>query len=234
MRNHLHHLCAVSIIAITPGIALAQAGGHGQGDIVVTAAPLGQKADETTTPVVTLTGEELIHRRAATLGETLAGQPGINFENFGGGASRPIIRGQSSPRVQVLSDSANVQDASAISPDHNVTGEPLLLRGIEVLRGPATLLYGSGAIGGVVDIHTGRIPHEVPEKLTADFEQRLTDNANQSTTSGRLEAGFGNMPPHWRSIHLARLLRAARPQRELDCAAIDGHHCSHGVPSLHF
>ncbi|MCP1471242.1 outer membrane cobalamin receptor [Sphingobium sp. OAS761] len=99
MRNHLHHLCAVSIIAITPGIAIAQVGGHGQRDIVVTAAPLGQKADETATPVVTLTGEELIHRRAATLGETLAGQPGINFENFGGGAGRPIIRGQSSPRV---------------------------------------------------------------------------------------------------------------------------------------
>ena len=180
MRNHLHYLCAVSLIAIAPGTAVAQAGGHGKNDIVVTAAPLGQTADETVTPVVTLTGEELIHRRAATLGETLAGQPGINFENFGGGASRPIIRGQSSPRVQVLSDSANVQDASAISPDHNVTGEPLLLRGIEVLRGPATLLYGSGAIGGAVNLLDEKVPTYGPAGgIPGAAEGRLGTGADE-------------------------------------------------------
>ncbi|ASY45885.1 TonB-dependent receptor [Sphingobium xenophagum] len=202
MRNHLHYLCAVSLIAIAPGTAVAQAGGHGKNDIVVTAAPLGQTADETVTPVVTLTGEELIHRRAATLGETLAGQPGINFENFGGGASRPIIRGQSSPRVQVLSDSANVQDASAISPDHNITGEPLLLRGIEVLRGPATLLYGSGAIGGAVNLLDEKVPTYVPEGgIAGAAEGRLGTGDDERSLVGGATVGVGPLALRVEGVH---------------------------------
>lgn len=177
-----------------PTLAHAQAGGHQQGAIIVTAAPLGQTADETATPVVTLTGEELVHRRAATLGETLAGQPGINFENFGGGASRPIIRGQSSPRVQILTDSANVRDASAISPDHNATGEPLLLRGIEVLRGPASLLYGSGAIGGAVNLLDEKVPTFVPEGgISGAAEARLGTGDDEHSLVGGATVGFGSL-----------------------------------------
>ena len=133
--------------AAQPSAGFIQAGSTADSDIVVTATVLGLKADETVTPVITLSGDELVRRRQATLGDTLAGQPGIHFDNFGGGASRPVIRGQTSPRVQALSDGANIQDASAISPDHAITTEPLLLRGIEVLRGPAALLYGGSAIG---------------------------------------------------------------------------------------
>lgn len=185
-----------------PTLAHAQAGGHQQSAIVVTAAPLGQTADETATPVVTLTGEELVHRRAATLGETLAGQPGINFENFGGGASRPIIRGQSSPRVQILTDSANVQDASAISPDHNVTGEPLLLRGIEVLRGPASLLYGSGAIGGAVNLLDEKVPTFVPEGgISGAAEARLGTGDDERSLVGGATVGFGSLALRVEGVH---------------------------------
>ena len=143
--------------------AAAQAGSNADRDIVVTASPLEQKADETATPVITLSGDALVRRRQATLGDTLAGQPGIHFDNFGGGASRPVIRGQTAPRVQALSDGANIQDASAISPDHAVTTEPLLLRGIEVLRGPAALLYGGGAIGGAINLIDDKVPSAIPE-----------------------------------------------------------------------
>lgn len=105
MKIRVLLLSAASIPALAPHAAFAeQAGSVADRDIVVTAAPLDQTADETATPVVTLTDDELVHRRQATLGDTLAGQPGIHFDNFGGGASRPVIRGQTAPRVQALSD----------------------------------------------------------------------------------------------------------------------------------
>jgi iron complex outermembrane recepter protein len=192
MKNRIRLLCAVSFGALAPGAAFAQAGSHSEGDIVITAAPLEQRADETATPVVTLTGEELVHRRQATLGETLAGQPGINFENFGGGASRPVIRGQTSPRVQALSDSSAIQDASAISPDHNITTEPLLLRGIEVLRGPAALLYGSGATGGAINLLDEKVPTALPEgSISGAVEGRLGTADDEQSIVGGVTAGVG-------------------------------------------
>src|SRR5690606_18220339 len=104
-------LSAVSISGLVSQSAqAAQSGSSATGEIVVIASPLGQRADETATPVITLKDDELVHRRQATLGETLSGQPGINFDNFGGGAGRPVVRGQTAPRVQTLSDSANLQD----------------------------------------------------------------------------------------------------------------------------
>jgi iron complex outermembrane receptor protein len=185
-------LCATSAAAILPAAAHAQSGSHAAGDIVVTATALEQTADETATPVLTLSGEELVHRRQSTLGETLAGQPGINFENFGGGASRPVIRGQTSPRVQALSDSANIQDASTISPDHAITTEPLLLRGIEVLRGPAALLYGSGAIGGAVNLLDEKVPTALPERgITGAVEGRLGTGDDERSLVGGLTVGAG-------------------------------------------
>ena len=109
--------------------------------ITVSANPLGLDLNSTTLPASVLEGDELIERRAGTLGESLKSLPGVNSDTFGGGASRPVIRGQTAPRVKVLSDGSDVMDASGISPDHAVTVEPLLAERIEVLRGPATLLY---------------------------------------------------------------------------------------------
>ncbi|WP_129645721.1 TonB-dependent receptor domain-containing protein [Peristeroidobacter agariperforans] len=110
-----------------------------------------------------LQGQSLFERSQSTLGDTLNSLPGVNSDTFGGGASRPVIRGQTAPRVAVLSDSAVLLDASDISPDHAVTAEPLLIERIEVLRGPATLLYGSGAIGGVVNVLDKKIPDSLPD-----------------------------------------------------------------------
>ena len=80
--------------------------------------------------------------------ESLNSEPGITSSHFGAGASRPIIRGMDGPRVKVMSDGAELHDASTISPDHAVVSEPLLATQIEVLRGPSALVYGNGAVGG--------------------------------------------------------------------------------------
>ena len=116
--------------------------------VTVSANPLGLDLNSTTQPASVLEGDALVEKRGGTLGDTLDGLPGVHSDTFGGGASRPVIRGQTAPRVKALSDGSELMDASAISPDHAVTTEPLLAERIEVLRGPAALLYGGGAIGG--------------------------------------------------------------------------------------
>lgn len=195
-------LASVAGACIAAPQAFAQStSAHRADDIVVTATALQQRADETVTPVLTLGGEELVHRRQATLGETLAGQPGVNFDNFGGGASRPVIRGQTAPRVQVLSDGSQIQDASQVSPDHAVVAEPLLMRGIEVLRGPATLLYGGGAIGGAVNVLDSKIPTALPKGgIEAVAEGRLGTADNEQALVGALTGAIGNFAVHVEGI----------------------------------
>src|SRR5690606_1406260 len=141
--------------------------------ITVSASPLGLDPLSMAQPAVVLDGQALFERRQDTLGDTLDGLPGIHSDTFGGGASRPVIRGQTAPRVKVLSDGSEVMDASGISPDHAVTVEPLLADRIEVLRGPATLLYAGGAIGAVVNVLDRKIPTAVPERgVQAEAEVR--------------------------------------------------------------
>ncbi len=131
--------------------------------VQVSASAVNEDARSLAASYSILDGQALFQRSQATLGETLNTLPGVSADSFGGGASRPVIRGQTAPRVAVLSDSALLFDASDISPDHAVTAEPLLIKRIEVLRGPATLLYGSGAIGGVVNVLDKKIPDALPE-----------------------------------------------------------------------
>lgn len=130
--------------------------------VVVSALALSEDADQIASPYSIVDKDRLATSAAATLGDVLDGLPGVNADTFGGGASRPVIRGQTAPRVKVLSDGAAVLDASDVSPDHAVTVDPLLAERVEVLRGPATLLYGSGAVGGVVNILDNKIPTELP------------------------------------------------------------------------
>jgi len=196
-------LSAVSVSAMIPQLAQAEdATRDGDAGIVVTATGLDQTAGETATPVITLTGDDLVHRRQATLGETLAGLPGVNLDNFGGGASRPVIRGQTAPRVQALSDGANIQDAAAISPDHAITTEPLLLRGIEVLRGPAALLFGGSAIGGAINLLDDKVPTSLPENgLTGVAEGRLGWGDSERSLVGGITASSGPIAFHAEGVY---------------------------------
>lgn len=131
-------------------------------EIVVSALPLGQSAEDIAKPVTVLSGATLDDRKTGTLGETIAKETGVQSSYFGPGAGRPIIRGLDGPRVGVLANGLGTQDVSTVSQDHNVTIEPFLVDQIEILKGPATLLYGNGAIGGVVNTVDGRIPEQLP------------------------------------------------------------------------
>ena len=165
--------------------------------VTVSASGLQLGANEMTTPVTVLEGDELVRRREATLGETLNSEPGITSSHFGAGASRPIIRGMDGPRVKVMSDGAELHDASTISPDHAVVSEPLLATQIEVLRGPSALVYGNGAVGGVVNVLDGKIPTAVPQKgYEGSAELRANSGASEKAGAFSLTGGTGNLAVH--------------------------------------
>ncbi|PZU79617.1 MAG: TonB-dependent receptor [Sphingomonas sp.] len=158
-----YHNVAVGCLLVIAAPAVAQHGDHPREteDIVVTAR--GQPASDMLGGVSVLGGTDLDAARRTSLGETLAGLPGVSATSFGPSASRPILRGFQGDRIRVLTDGIGSFDASASSVDHPVAINPLLAQRIEVLRGPASLLYGSAAIGGVVNALTTRIPRSVPE-----------------------------------------------------------------------
>lgn len=110
-----------------------------------------------------ITGEELVEDIRPQIGETLVRQPGVSATSFAPGASRPVLRGFQGERVRVLTDGLGSLDVSNTSADHGVTIDPLTAERIEVLRGPAVLLFGSQAIGGAVNVIDRRIPRGVPE-----------------------------------------------------------------------
>jgi len=134
-------------------------------EVVVTASPLRQSAFELAQPVSVLSGNALQLKLQPTLGDTLNGEPGIAASHFTNGASRPIIRGLTDNRVLILQNGLDIFDVSNLSPDHTPSVEPLLSRRIDVVRGPATILYGSSAIGGVVNVTDNRIPTEALSKM---------------------------------------------------------------------
>lgn len=147
----------------------AEAGDILMETVTISALAIDEDAKLQSTPHSIVKGTELLRRGSSTLGESLNGLPGVYADTFGAGASRPVIRGQAAPRVSVLSDGSALLDASAISPDHAITADPLLATRIEVLRGPSALLYGGGAAGGVVNVLDGRIPATLPEKALQGF-----------------------------------------------------------------
>lgn len=159
---------ALALVLSTPAIAMAQQGPpaqdphrqtpHQLDSVVVTASPLHQTAEDLVRPVSVLAGEKLDEDKRSSLGQTLERIPGIQNTSFGPGVGRPVIRGLDGARVQVVNDGMGSGDVSTLSADHAITIEPFLADRIEVIKGPATLLYGSGAIGGAVNVIDGRSP----------------------------------------------------------------------------
>ncbi|WP_240498727.1 TonB-dependent receptor domain-containing protein [Thauera propionica] len=196
-------------LALAFGSAVAHADDTALAPVTVSASALALGSDQMSTPVSVLAGDELVRRRAATLGETLTGEPGIAASHFGAGASRPIIRGMDGPRVKLLSDGSEIMDASTISPDHAVAIEPMLSEQIEVLRGPSALAYGGGAIGGVVNVLDKRVPTAVPERgVEGSVELRADSVANGVAGAFEVTAGSGNL-----AFHAEGLKRDARDYR---------------------
>lgn len=165
--------------------------------IRISASPLALRQTELATASTVLQGPKLDLRRSSTLGELLDGAVGIHVDSFGSGASRPVIRGQTAPRVKVLSDGAEVMDASAISPDHTITVDTWQADRIEVLRGPSALLYGGGAIGGVVNVLDRKIPTAIPEKGFEGSVRAQGSTADRGRIGAvEMTAGEGNIALH--------------------------------------
>lgn len=185
-------LAGLAGLAAWPAPLLAAGEPAALPDTVVRASALNSQVADMSAASLVLQGEELAKRRAATLGDTLSGLPGIHSSGFGPGVGRPVIRGLEGSRVKVLNDGVDVLDASTSSPDHAITSEMLLLEQVEVIKGPATLMYGGGAIGGVVNLIDRRVPTYVPERgVEADLELRGNSVADERAGAFGITTGTG-------------------------------------------
>ena len=159
-------------------------------DFYITSTGIKQYTSKSARPVTVLSGEELQKKMGTTIGDTLKNELGITSQSFGPGVGTPVIRGQSGPRVRVLQNSIGNNDVSSLSPDHANGVNPISAERIEVLRGPSTVLYGNGAIGGIVNVIDNRIPEQVPDKLLGGVVAQRYDSASDLTSSAlKLDGG---------------------------------------------
>ena len=171
-------------------ITTAQAADNGikELDTILISSPMPISSSESVIPVTVLTGDALHTKMGTTIGDTLKNELGVTSQSFGAGVGSPVIRGQSGPRVQVLQNSMGNNDVSSLSPDHANGVEPILAERIEVFRGPSTLLYGNGAIGGIVNVIDNRIPEKTFDKIiTGAGEQRYDSATNETSSVIKLE-----------------------------------------------
>ncbi|TWI61573.1 iron complex outermembrane receptor protein [Pseudoduganella lurida] len=165
--------------------------------VVVTANPFRTgESDQILTPAKVLQGDELRDKAGSSLGETLSQELGVSASAFGAGASRPIIRGMEGPRVKMLENGMAVSDVSGLSNDHAVSAEGAVAHQIEILRGPAALLYGSGAIGGLVNVVNERIPTTLEPIVTGQVEARYSTVDTGRNTSGTIDGSVGRFALH--------------------------------------
>jgi len=165
-------------------------------NIVVTATALQSSVLESVTPVTVIGAERLRRIEAPTLGETLKNTPGVQSTYFGPVSSSPIIRGNDGPRVKIVQNGLDVSDVSRVGPDHNVTSNLASATQVEVLRGPATLQYGSGAIGGVVNIVDKRIVQHQMDGVEGEAEVSYSTVDNGKYARGDVTGGSGNFAWH--------------------------------------
>jgi len=151
-------------------------------------------------PAQQLSGAALAQRQGSTLGETLDNLPGIANSSFGPNVGRPTIRGMDGDRIRILQNSGANMDVSGLSFDHAVPIDPLTTERIEILRGPATLLYGGSAIGGVVNVIDNRIARErafdAKGGVMGKAELRAGGAANERSTGAMVETGTDKFAIH--------------------------------------
>lgn len=143
-----------------------------------------------------LGGEELDRKAADNIGATVGNQPGIHNASFGAALGRPVIHGLDGARVRIMEDRIDTLDVSVTSAEHAVTIDPFIANQVEIFKGSSTLLYGSGAIGGVVDVRTGRIPDNAFTGVSGRFDLKAADNGEARNGSFRLDGGAGMLGWH--------------------------------------
>ena len=172
------------------------AGGEVIEEIKVTADPLSEVDAHIIRPVQVLSKEELKSRSIRNIGETVANELGVSSSDFGTGVGRPVIRGLGGSRVQVLENGLSTMDAANISADHSVPTESVFAQQVEIFRGPATLLFGSGASGGIVNYVNGRILDYVPDDVEAEVTLQYETVSDGITGAGSMNFGAGNFAMH--------------------------------------
>lgn len=166
--------------------------------VTVSANPLGKEETmQILSPTKILSGNELRSKIGSSLGETLGAELGVSASGFGAGASRPIIRGLEGPRVKILQNGMAVADVSSVSNDHAVASETASSQQIEILRGPAALLYGSGAIGGLVNVVDGRIPTTLSKQLSGEAEIKYGAVNQEKSASFFLDRSIDSLALHF-------------------------------------
>jgi iron complex outermembrane receptor protein len=159
----------------------------------VTVSPNARDTFESYQPASVLGGEDLQQRLGSTLGATLANEPGVNVRSFGSGNARPVLRGLDNDRVLILENGARTGDLSSQSADHGVTLDPATATQIEVVRGPATLLYGSSAIGGVVNLVSDEIATKPVQGLHGAFTVQGASADENAGIAGNVSGGNGKI-----------------------------------------
>jgi iron complex outermembrane receptor protein len=196
MKNQ-RTLLASAILSAFSTMAAAQSAEPVVPQVMVTATPFGNSADDQIlAPAKVLAGDELRDKTGSSLGETLSQELGVSASAFGAGASRPIIRGLEGARVKMLENGMAVSDVSGLSNDHAVAAEGAVAQQIEILRGPAALLYGSGAIGGLVNVVNERIPTALEPKVTGQIEVRASSVDDGRNASGTVDGSVGKFAWH--------------------------------------
>jgi iron complex outermembrane receptor protein len=192
--------CISCLAAATISVAqdeAAQDKHHPIDEITVTATPLARTVKQLAQPTSVMSGDDLAMKQATSIGETVSGELGVSSTYFGPVASRPVIRGQYGERIRVLSNGLDALDASALSEDHQVSVEGILAERVEIVRGPATLLYGSGAAGGIVNVVDNRI---LSKGLTEPFSGAVAIGADSAVgkrdATGRVAFGSDTIGVH--------------------------------------
>jgi iron complex outermembrane receptor protein len=176
-------------------------------DFVVSAGPVARPIEDFATPTTALGTTALQRSHGSTLGALLDGQPGVSATGFGAGASRPIIRGFDGPRVRILDSGIEAIDVSNTSPDHAVSVEPLLVERVEILRGPSTLLYGSSAIGGVVNV----VGREIPRApVDSDGYEGALQSSYDTVSEGTKTLGYATVGGEQWALSVTGLTRESK------------------------
>ncbi len=171
-------------------------------EYIVTARPIGlQSMEHIAQPITVLNNADLAKKQSSTIGETLSNVPGVTTNRFSPLASRPVIRGLGGSRVMVLENGVGSLDVSTISVDHAVTIDPMQAEQIEIFRGPSTLLYGSEAFGGLVNVVTNRIPEYVPDTFNANIYSSFNSNALEKLFSFQADGGYKKLAFHLDGIN---------------------------------
>ena len=165
-------------------------------EIPVTGNPLSLSDDEMVRPVHIMNGIDLQNKKSSSLGSMLDGVPGVSNNSWGDSVGRPVIRGMDRNRVQILNNGMQIKDVSNLSGDHAISLDSLSSEQIEVVRGPETIIYGGGAVGGVVNIIDYRIHPEFIDGIVGKYDAS-TGGANNATAGSVLvDIGANNIMLH--------------------------------------